>query len=273
VTGDGASCRTRFPALIDRAFVKGIAPRRSGPLRAHVEVCPSCRLRFDRLAAAEGALSPGRVLFPGALDRVAAEVAESRRSRWRHPFAWSAAGAVLATAAVLVVVVGTRGDSELIPRGGSGDELVPGQRRPGVRLFCLRPTGNGADVVAEVTATEPPVPPPVLACIIGGELQLAYSTPGQGGLTMVAFGRDETGTLVHYAPVEAGAPSVALAPDAIDEPLDFSTRLAVKHAPGTYNLVIRFFDRPIIARDATGAAAGQVVEVRAHLEIAPEVQQ
>lgn len=255
---------------MDRGFEHGLSRRRWSALRGHLAGCEDCRARFDRLEHASAALSPRSLLSPAARDRIAAEIVEQPSARARR-LRWAAAGVATATAAAaLLLLFAPREQAPFRPRGAEHrTELVPGERRPGVRIFCLRSTDSSTHVVAEVTAAEPPIPPPTLRCTMGGELQLAYSTPSFGGLTMVAYSRGPSGRMHHYAPRDGTQAAVPLAADVIDEPLDASTRLEVNHAPGTYDVTVRFFARPIAASDATALHATPLHEVQARLEIAP----
>lgn len=110
-------------------------------------------------------------------------------------------------------------------------------------------------------------PVPELRCTIDDDLQLAYTTPDREGLTMVAFSRLDS-TMIHYAPTTPADPTIALRADRIDELVEWSTSLAGEHAPGTYDVFVRFFDREVATRDAIDGRIPPVVELRAKLAIA-----
>jgi hypothetical protein len=82
---------------------------------------------------------------------------------------------------------------------------------------------------------------------------------------MIAFARrgDE---VLYYAPRPGEAQAVSLQADRIDEPLPWSTRLEVRHRVGTYELVVRFYDRPVTVDDEHVAP---LAELRGQLVVTP----
>lgn len=112
----------------------------------------------------------------------------------------------------------------------------------------------------------PPIP--TLRCTIDHLLQIAYTTPSFEGLTMIAFGRNDK-SLLYYAPLAEG-PTLPVASDRVDELVDWSTRLEVNHHPGSYELVVRFFDRAVSTRDAIESRIQPVAELRAQLDVLPK---
>jgi hypothetical protein len=251
----------RFARRIDRAFVRGASPRVWRALRRHIRDCESCRARFDRLALIERAMSPATPFPSAAAERVASDLTPVRDLD-RSAVRWAGAGlaAVAAVAALLLLCRAREHAPHDLQARGHGEErsLVPGERQPGVRLFCVTTTGELQRVLDEAAVPETTIPALPLRCILDADLQLAYSTPSLRGLTMVAFARDPEGNVQWYAPRAAADQSIALDPDRVDEPLDWSTRLAVRHAPGTYEIHVRFFRGPV---SATAAAEGTVTPV------------
>lgn len=257
-------CGTRYPRLIDRAFVGPIAGWRQRRLRRHLATCAWCRDRYDRLAVVDRQLGLGvGALSPAAIDRLAQVIGVTRPDRRA---VWAGVGA-LATAGVVIALLATGrrdGTPELRPRGG----VVVGDRQPGVRLFCIGGDRDGPKVIAEARVVSVAGLAPPLRCNLDAELQLAYSSPDLEGLTMVAYGRRES-TLYYYAPRSADAEGVRLRPDQIDEPLDWSTRLGVKHEAGSYEIVVRFFDRPVTAAEAVAGGSAWLAELRGTMVLEP----
>jgi hypothetical protein len=138
----------------------------------------------------------------------------------------------------------------------------------GVRAFCVAVYDGRAVVIADSRAGLPGQAP-ALRCNLDAELQLAYSTPELEGLTMVAFGLQER-AVHYYAPRSPEAPAVPLASGRIDEPLAWSTRLGVKHRPGTYDVVVRVFDHPVAAAAAVAGGARPRSELRFTLVVDAE---
>jgi hypothetical protein len=261
VTGEPIACRTRAARLVDRAFVGDLPAWRRRRLRRHLAACASCRARYDRLALADRQLGGRDRLGAAAVADLERTLVAGATSGRRRRAVWAGVGA-LVTAAVVVLVVSLRdaGPPELRPRGPG---VVLGDRMPGVRLFCVE---GGTRVVAESRVVPVAGPVPALRCTLDAELQLAYSSPDLEGLTMVAFGRQGQ-SIRYYAPRAGDAEAVALAPDRVDEPLAWSTRLGVKHDPGAYEVVVRFYDRPVRAEDAAGGVVAPLGELRGRLEL------
>lgn len=86
---------------------------------------------------------------------------------------------------------------------------------------------------------------------------------------MVVFSRDTDGTTYWYAPRRETDVAVPLEADQVGRPLDWSTRLGVKHHEGRYQLQVLFFDRPVSAADAAEGRAHPVQSLRLQLEVRP----
>lgn len=286
-TPSSSTCRSRFPGLfswlIDRAFITGMGPRTWRRVLGHARTCASCRHKLDRLGYVDEWLWSGSPLPSAWTDRIGdqvqARVVRPRVRTWRT---WAAGAGVLATAAATLVLVLVRSDDQpgarLDGRGslefrarGAGERLVyawaPGQRKPGVRLFCIDVVGAQARVAHAMHATEPGLTPQPLRCILGAELQLAYSTPDLHGLSMVVFSRDSSGRTYWYAPRSSEETSIPLLRDRMDEPLDWTTRLEVGHSRGVYELEVRFFDHPVPAEAAARGVVPPIYELRARMDI------
>lgn len=250
------ACGRKFQRLVDRAFVRELPARQRRQLREHLVTCDACRGRWERLAIVDRQLG-GPTLDDATLDRIVDSVIPAARPRK----AWWVAGALgaVATAALVIVLVRPAArDSELTPRG------TPTMgRTPGVRLFCV--AGDADHVRGEVRLVSSG-PAPELRCTIDDDLQLAYTTPDREGLTMVAFARLDS-TMIHYAPPTETGSSLPLRADKVDELVDWSTPLSAAHAPGHYDVIVRFFEGAVPSRDAIDGRISPLVELRARVEI------
>jgi hypothetical protein len=258
-------CRARWSRRIDRAFLGKASPRALRALRDHAGTCEGCRSAYDRLGEVERALE--KAFFPAtARERVAALALAppTRRRAWAAP----AGALVAAAAAILLWVVATppAPRDEFQARGVdlAFDQLAPGERAPGVRLFCMQVSDEGVHVTAEIHMADGAMPVPTLRCTLGDELQIAYSTPSLPGLTMIVFADSPSGATRWYAPAHAGTSSVSLTTDVIDEPLAWSTRLVAEHEPGHHEVVAQFFMGPV---PAAPDAEPPLAELRARLVI------
>jgi hypothetical protein len=250
-----AACERRFPKLVDRAFVRGLPVRQRAQLRAHIATCEACRARWERLAAIERGMGGPR-LGEAVLDDIARTVVGTSRGR-RGWWAASALGAV-AAAAIVLLVMRDPSSKEFSPRG---DPSMG--RTPGVRLFCV---AGDADHVRSEARMVSSGHVPKLRCTIDDDLQFAYTTADREGLTMVAFARLDSMT-IHYAPTTSAGDTTPLHTQRVDELLDWSTPLAADHKPGTYDVVVRLFDRSVAARDAIEGRVPAFAELRAKLDI------
>lgn len=252
-----AACQTRFPELVDRAFVRGLMARQRQQLREHLVTCEPCRTRWDRLAAVERQMGG-----PQLSDAVINDIAHTVRATSRGNRVWWASGALGALAAAAIVLLVVRREpphQEFSPRG---DPNMRG-RTPGVRLFCVAGDGNHVRSEARMVSSGRV---PELRCTIDDDLQLAYTTPDREGLTMVAFARLDS-TMIHYAPATNTGHTTLLRGDQVDQLVEWSTPLTPEHKPGTYDVVVRFFDGEVFTRDAIDGRIPPVVELRAKLAI------
>lgn len=257
-------CRTRFPGLIDRAFVHGLSRWRRRRLRRHLATCAACRRSYDRLEIVERQLGGDREpLSAATVDELGATVVGLATRSTGRRMMWAGIAAT-ATASAIAFVLVPRADApgELRPRGTG---VVAGERFPGARIFCIVGAAGQARVVAERRLESGRMSPP-LRCPLDAEIQLAYSTPDAEGLTMVAFSRKETSLLI-LAPRWGDENAVPLAADRVDESLGWSTRLAVNHTVGSYEVVVRIFDRPVLARAAIEGTVRPISELRGRLEL------
>ncbi len=257
------SC-ARWHDWIDRGFAGGLSPRVWRRLAAHLATCEACRARFERLEALAPPSKIAPPLSDDAVDRIAREVLDASapaidamapaRRRWL----WAGAGLTAAAAAAVAVIFLIRpNEPELRPRGG----VQVGERTPGARLHCVA----GDRVQSSVHAAPLALPAPRLRCTLDAALQITYSAPSLEGWSMVAFSRDSSGRRFDYAPGDDAGPALAIEPDVRDRLLDRSTRLGVRHAPGAYDVRIRFFDHAVSAADGARDDAAPAVELRAEM--------
>lgn len=87
---------------------------------------------------------------------------------------------------------------------------------------------------------------------------------------MVAFARLDS-TILHYAPSDGTGTALPLVADKTDELVEWSTRLAMQHRPGTYDVIVRFFEDDVSTAEAIAGHASPVTELKARLEVADEV--
>jgi hypothetical protein len=254
------SCDHRAARLVERAFVRELSIRKRERLRRHLATCDSCRQRWDRLATIDRQLG-GPQLDQAVRDHLLDTVTQPASSRQRRYAGWGLAGALVGAAVLVALWLRPADRDELRPRGAGGS-LGRG-RTPGVRVFCV--AGDADHVRAEIHMTSHGTPP-TLRCTLADDLQLAYTTPAHEGLTMVAFARQDA-SVVHHVPSDGSGDAIRLRSDRVDEPLDWSTRLAAGHEVGGYELVVRVFDGPVATRVGTYANVPHVTELRARLEI------
>lgn len=261
----------RWREQIDEAFVGTLSSENWVLLRAHLGECAACREVYDRLGMIDRAMAPKVDLSPFVRDRIAASVVPPQTQSARAPLLaflterrWIFPAFAAAAAAVIAAVLFVPKGEHYNPRG-SANQIFDG-RTAGVTIFCIR---AGERVVATARAGDPALgPAPTFSCPIDHELQLAYSTPKSGALYLAVYGEASTGETFWYAPAKEDAQLVALKIDALDEPLPWSTRLAVKHQPGKIRLIAKFFDKNMDA-GAAKRADDAVSELHTKLEITP----
>jgi hypothetical protein len=264
-------CEARYREQIERAFVGKLDREGWTALRAHLLDCDACRGFYDRLGAVDRALAPAAAVSPMIRDSIEARVlagagvAEKRGAWWAWPALASAAlGGVAA-----LIVFGQPPPAEGFGVRGTQDKTFAG-RAPGVAAFCVRATGGDAAPRISGSArgtTDANVA--ALECGIEDEIQLAYSSPTNGGLYLAAWGEGQHGEIYWYAPRDPDAQILSMKSDAIDEPLPWSTRLSVKHSPGKVRLRIRFLDRSMVA-EAARSYSTPLAEQTIPLEVKPK---
>lgn len=260
-TPDRCARGRRYQRLVDRAFVRELSVAHSEELRTHLEGCASCRQRWNRLAVIDRQLG-GPHLGDMARSRIGEALIDASSSRSpRHRWRWLAAGTAVATAAIVVLLLWPVPAEHLEFQARGSGHATTG-RTPGMRVFCV--ASDVDDVTHEIHMSSSSFVP-TLRCTIDDALQLAYSTPDREGLTMVAFSRLDSTTMIH-API-TGSVTMPLVGDRIDSLVGWSTRLAAAHQPGTYELVVRFFDGAVPLHTAITGVFGSMHELRGTLQI------
>ncbi|MFT3711010.1 MAG: anti-sigma factor [Archangium sp.] len=197
------SCAERR-SEIDREFTGEAVDAVS--LAQHLETCPACREYREKLANVDTALEKGGI-GEGRQNSIEARLfarlnvpAPKPRAPTPEPRPRNRAalyGLMALAAAVLVFFLFPRDPKDdFAPRGVKGDVF-------GVRAFCVQ----GMTVVAEARAGQE------LVCADGHVIQLTYTTPTTGFLSIELDGQEQLTPAVTRWQVDAG----------IDQPLSFST--------------------------------------------------
>lgn len=260
------ACRRRYRRWIDASLRRGMSARVWRRLRPHLDECPACRHRLERVLLVSRALTPNSPIGSLEIDVIGRGVLDREPSRQPRSW-WFVGGSAVAAAGVASLFLLFRSPTDgLQPRG----HAPTFNRPPGARVFCVdRPDTDVARVTADARATELALPIPRLRCRMTDRLQIAYSTPSLEGITMVAFARTSD-EVFWYAPRRPSETSVPLVSDAIQHALEWSTRLDVNHAPGLYDVRVLFFDHPVIAEDAAAGRAPPIQTLALELEIVNE---
>jgi hypothetical protein len=250
----------RYEQLIDEILLDDASSRASSQkwqmLREHLQGCPRCRERYDRVALAERMLHGGPGALPqpspASFERIGAAVLDQAAARpraWQRlvqwmapPRRWAVGVATAATLAVLIpfFVARPRGEGEFQTRGGTHHE-----RQAGVRAFCLDDKG----VTPRCTGT--------------AQLRLTVSNAG-GFRYVFLLGLDEAHAIKWYAPRPPDLASVA-APTGNEVPIGDAVRLGVNHDPGPARVYAIFSDTPVTAAEIEAA-----VERMRSLKLSPE---
>ncbi|MCC6748166.1 MAG: hypothetical protein IT371_10935 [Deltaproteobacteria bacterium] len=257
-----ARCRTTYAKWIDRLLLdEPLAPRRMARLREHLSGCELCQARYNRVVQAE------RLLAGGARAITEPSVAEVARVRERllgrarltpeekprRLWLFGAVGALAAAGLAAIVLWPRLRPTELASRpsagefqtrgssAGSGVPSATAQAKHNLRAFCVG--GDGGHALRELVS-DGAAPP---SCALGAVLRLAYTNRSRLGHLFVV-GLDERYALKWYAPAPPETQSLAVRPDAVDEPLARAVRLGVNHRAGLVRLFALFSARPLSAR-------------------------
>jgi len=232
--------------LLERSFLGDLDAEGFQALQAHLAGCEECRDRYDRQARVERRLEKSSAPLPAAhLDLIGAAVVarilaaeQPRKARWGW---WLPVPVALAVAVVALFVI--RGPDEFQARSGAPAKVE------GLRAFCI----GGPAAEPRILSAADAATGAVLRCGLGEALQFSYSTGREAlHLAIVSLPEAGEGAPIHY--VAEGA-TVPVAAGAIDEPLPYSSRLAVRHAPGRRALFALFFDQPRTGAEVEAVAA------------------
>jgi hypothetical protein len=281
-----APCETRFPGQIEKLLLGALPARKMRRLRAHLQGCPACQHRYNKIVLAsrlfEGGPEALTVPSEGELLRVGEEVMRrvrlvpdarpARGAAVRWVAAVATCGVVLAIALPLVL----RQERPLLPpfraasentagagpahrgldelrfqaRGASGPATAQAVgERIGLRAFCIQRIA-GLPQVSGLVPAEGAVP----SCRTADVIKFAYTNHAQLGYLFLV-GVDDKYAIKWYEPHPPERRSVKVKSGASDEPLARAVRLAVNHRPGQLRVFALFSARPIGAEQIEQAVA------------------
>lgn len=242
-----------YVRLIDKLFVSGLWRWRWRRLRSHLAECAHCRAYYDRVARVWQAMGPGatpRVVAESLAEDLLLKVGARPSPRWTRALA----GAALAAAVALVLVIGLRPGAPVV--GEWRERGLEARRARGVRAFCIGGLGQDMLLVrAAASSVRTDGAPAELRCRLEDSLQFAYTLgPGPGAAEhLVLVGRDATGQLHWYSAPPENGPAIALRAGVQDEPLPASVRLGVRHPAGRVVVDAFFAERPLAAAEVRRA--------------------
>lgn len=271
---------TGMRRLLERELIAGLGPRRRRALIERLRGNAEQRRGWDRAIAGFRALERREVsrfeieqverwLFEDLAEQ---GVVTPARPRWR--WAWLGGVAVtLASAAAVLLWI----DAE---RAGESDEL------PGAVDDSNELVARGEDRFARPLALELMCGQPVRAAAthgctldetLGFSIRLGAegltsdtaSALGRGPMHVSAFGLAEDGALLYYLPTPDEPARTRVSLGAPWQPLPFSVRLAVNHAPGRVRVFALASDRPAELADVERLAAALAPQPTADVDDPP----
>lgn len=266
--------------LLERELIAGIGPRRRRALIERLRGNAEQRRGWDRAIAAVRVLERREVsnfeidqverwLFEDLTEQ---GVVASKRPRWRA--AWLGAFTVtLASAAAVLLWIDGESGREVGGRvevvDPSGELVARGQdrfARPlALELMCGQPVRAAATHGCSLDETLG------FSIRLGGEglSPEATSSLDRAPLHVSAFGVAEDGSLLYYLPTPDEPANTRVSLGAPWQPLPFSVRLAVNHAPGRVRVFALASDRPAEVADIERFAAALVSQPIADLDDPP----
>jgi hypothetical protein len=243
---------TGMRRLLERELIAGIGARRRRALIERLRGNDEQRRGWDRAIAAFRVLER-REVSHFEIDQVERwlfeDLAEQgvvgpTRSRWR--FAGMLAGvATIASAAAVLLWIEVQSPDELPAATDEIEELVARgdarfSRPLALELVCGQPVRSAATRGCTLDET------------LGFSVRLGAEnlTPevesalGRAPLSVSAFGLAEDGAILYYLPTPDDPASTRLSLGAPWQPLPFSVRLAVNHAPGRVRVFALASDQP-----------------------------
>lgn len=271
---------TSMRRLLERELIAGIGPRRRRALIERLRGNAEQRRGWDRAIAAFRVLER-REVSSFEIDQVERwlfeDLAEQgvvapERPRWRAAWLGGLAVTLASAAAVWLWIDGGRGH-ELVERVeivGPSDELIArGQdrfARPlALELMCGQPVRAAATHGCSLDET------------LGFSIRLGAeglpsntaSSLARAPLHVSAFALAEDGSQLYYLPTPDDPANVRVSLGAPWQPLPFSVRLAVNHAPGRVRVFALASDRPAEVADIERLAAALAPQAIADLDDPP----
>jgi len=233
----------RARAHLDARFV-GETPHHAAAVRLHLDACETCQAYFERLAAADRAVS-GDLESPGPFERGfmrdcvlgGADSVALASGRRRAVVAGLLAASVVAAVGVVALrpTAAPENALDLRPRGGA-----PAVHQ--VELVCFEPAMRAAGSAPSAAAA--------LQCPATAELRVAaMNTAGPASplpyLTLVSVAAD--GTAHRLLPVDPVPGSLSMHIGELPRVtgLGVGLRLSVNHRPGAYRVHALFTEAPV----------------------------
>jgi hypothetical protein len=264
---------TGMRRLLERELIAGIAPRRRRALIERLRGNVEQRRGWDR------AISAFRVLERREVSRLEIEQVERwlfedldeqgvvapARPRWRWAWLGGIAVTLASATAVLLWIDGEPGElpaasDELVARGD--DRFA---RPLALELMCGQPVRAAATRGCTIDET------------LGFSIRLGAeglspdnaSALGRAPLHVSAFGLAEDGDVLYYLPTPDEPASTRVSLGAPWQPLPFSVRLAVNHAPGRVRVFALASERPAEVADVERFATELASQRAADLDDPP----
>jgi hypothetical protein len=271
---------TGMRRLLERELIAGLGPRRRRALVERLRGNAEQRSGWDRAIAAFRVLER-REVSRFEIDQVERWLFEDlgdlgvvapARPRWRWAWLGGLAATIASAAAVLLWIEGGRPDesSELAGESDGSDELVArgDDRFPrplALELVCGQPVRAAATRGCSLDET------------LGFSIRLGAedlapevaSALARAPLHVSAFGLAEDGSLLYYLPTPDEPATTRVSLGAPWQPLPFSVRLAVNHAPGRVRVFALASDRPAEVADLERLAAALAPQPIADLDDPP----
>jgi hypothetical protein len=268
---------TGMRRLLERELIAGIGPRQRRALIERLRGNPEQRRGWDRAVAAFRVLER-REVSRFEIDQVERWLFEDlgdlgvvapARPRWRWAWLGGLAATIASTAAVLLWIDGERtgevpaaddGTDELIARGN--DRFA---RPLALELMCGQPVRAAAPHGCTLDETLG------FSIRLGGENlePEAASALARAPLHVSVFGLAEDDSMLYYLPTPDEPASTQVSLGAPWQPLPFSVRLAVNHAPGRVRVFALASERPAEVADVERLAAALASQPIADLDDPP----
>jgi hypothetical protein len=270
---------TGIRRLLERELISGIGVRRRRALIERLRGNAEQRRGWDRAIAAFRVLER-REVSRFEIDQVERWLFEDlgeqgvvapTRPRWRWSWLLASVATVASAASVLLWLdARSPGESEWTTATGSSDELVARgdarfARPLALELVCGQPVRSAATRGCSLDET------------LGFSVRLGAETLtpelesalARAPLSVSTFGLAEDGSVLYYLPTPDEPAGTRLTLGAPWQPLPFSVRLAVNHAPGRVRVFALASDRPASVADVDRLAAALASQPIADLDDPP----